>query len=785
MIKNYLKITLRNIFKHKGYAFINIVGLAIGMACCLLISIWVLDELSYDKFHENAPNIYRVEENQHYSGRIYHVTVTPYPLGPVLKEEIAGIQDAARVVWAGGHLLRYEDKAFFENDIRGVDPSFLRMFTFPLIRGNPDTALDAPFSLVISEEMAEKYFPRQDPLGKVVSVNNKYEFTVTGVLKNVPHNSYLQFDILVPYEYLKKAGKTIEHFGTNSILTFVQLEQAVSMDQVNESIFGFIRSKVPQSSTDLELMPYTRIYMHAYFGFERTMGRMGYVYIFSIIALFVLIIACINFMNLATARSAKRTKEVGLRKVVGALKGHLIRQFYGESVMFALISLVFAAVIVTLLLPAFSSLSGKELSWGVSGLGGIVFGLVGITFITGIVAGSYPALFLSSFQPVKVMRGALKSGTGAARFRKVLVVFQFMLSILLIIGTTVVFRQLNYMQSKKLGWDKEHLAYIPLRGDIKNSYQALKDELVRDKHILGVSGSSHLPSNIGSNSGGARWEGKDPEQSVLIGFSAVDYDYIETMGLEMVEGRTFSREFPADQSKTFVVNQVVAGLMGKESVVGEPFSFMGVDGEIVGVMKDFHFQSIREKIEPLAIIVVSDELHYMLIRLASGDIAASLRAVETIWQRVIPDYPVDYRFMDEQFDRMYRAESTIGTLLNYFTVLAIFIACLGLFGLASFTAEQRTREIGIRKVLGASVPQVTYLLCREFFLLVMLANVAAWPLAYYAMRRWLENFAYRAEVGLMIFVLALGLALAVALVSVIFQALRAAVASPATALKYE
>lgn len=785
MIKNYFKITLRNIFKHKGYAFINIAGLAIGMACCLLISIWVLDELSYDKFHENAPNLYRVEENQHYSGRVYHVTVTPYPLGPALKDEIAGIQDAARVVWAGGHLLRYGDKTFFESDIRGVDPSFLRMFTFPLIRGNSETALDAPFSLVISEDMADKYFPNEDPLGKIVSVNNQYEFTVTGVLKNVPHNSYLQFDFLVPYEYLNKAGQTNEHFGSNSILTFVQLDNAASLAQVNESIFGFIRTKESQSSTDLELMPYTRIHLHAYFGFERTMGSMGYVYIFSVIALFVLVIACINFMNLATARSAKRAKEVGLRKVVGALKGHLIRQFYGESVMFALISLLFAVAIVTLLLPAFSSLSGKELSWSVTGLSGIVFGLVGITLVTGIVAGSYPALFLSSFQPVKVMRGSLKSGAGAARFRKVLVVFQFTLSILLIIGTTVVFKQLSFMQSKKLGWDKEHLAYISLRGDMQKSYQALKDELVRDKHVLSVSGSSHLPSNIGSNSGGARWEGKDPEQSVLIGFSSVDYDYIETLGLEMVDGRTFSRDFPADRSKTFIVNQVVADLIGKDVVVGEPFSFLGVNGEIVGVMKDFHFQSIRDKIDPLAIIVIPERLQFTLIRLAPGDVAASLSAVETIWQRVIPDYPLDLRFMDEQFDRMYRAESRIGTLFKYFTGLAIFIACLGLFGLASFTAEQRTREIGIRKVLGATVPQVTFLLCREFFLLVLLANVAAWPLAFYAMRKWLENYAYRTEVSLMIFVSALGLALGVALVSVFSQALRAAAASPANALKYE
>ncbi len=784
MIKNYIKITLRNIFKHKGYALINIAGLAMGMACCLLISIWVLDELSYDKFHENASSLYRVEENQHYSGRVYHVTVTPYPLAPALKEEIAGIKDAARVVWAGGHLFRYGEKAFFESEIRGVDPSFLHMFSFPLLRGDEATALESPYSMVITEEIAEKYFSGENPLGKVVSVNNQFEFTVTGVLKNIPHNSSLQFDILVPYAYLEKAGRTNDSFGSNSILTFVQLDEQASMAQVNESIFGFIRARVPQSVTDLELMPYTRIHLHAYFGFEKTMGPIGYVYIFSVIALFVLIIACINFMNLATARSAKRAKEVGLRKVVGALRGHLIRQFYGESVVFAVIALVFAAVIVTLLLPAFGSLAGKELSWNVAGIGGILAGLIGLTLLVGVTAGSYPALFLSSFQPVRVMRGTLKSGSGAVNFRRVLVIFQFMLSVGLIIGTTVVYNQLRFMQSKKLGWDREHLIYIPMRAGIRDSYPALKDELDKDGRVLGVTGSSHLPSAIGSNSGGADWEGKDPEQQVLIGFSAVDFDFVETLKIEMKEGRAFSRQYQSDTSSSFLVNEEVAALMGKETVVGERFNFLGVEGQIVGVMKNFHFQSVREKIDPLAIIV-GDRLQYMLIRLAPGDVASSLQAVERIWQRVIPEYPLDYRFMDEQFDRMYRVESKIGTLLKYFTFLAVLIACLGLFGLASFTAEQRTKEIGVRKVLGASAAQVTLLLCREFFWLVLAANAIAWPLAYFAMQGWLQNYAYRSGLSFGIFVLAMGLALLVALVSVSFQAVRAAVASPAAALKYE
>jgi predicted permease len=785
MLKNYLKIALRNIKRHKGYSLINITGLALGMACCLLITIWVLDELSFDKFHENAASLYRVEENQHYTGRMFHVNVTPYPLAPALKEEIPEIIDATRYVWAGGLLFRHGDKAFFEDDIRAVDPSFFQMFTFPLLKGDKNTALDSPYSLVLSEEIAEKYFGEEDPLGKVISVNNQYDFTVTGVMKNVPHNSYLQFDVIIPYELLRKTGRTRENFGSNSILTFVKLQENVPVEQVNQKILGFIRTRVPESRTDLVLMPYTRIHLHAYFGYEKDPGAIQYVYIFSIIALFVLLIACINFMNLSTARSANRAKEVGLRKVVGALKSDLIRQFYSESVIFALIALVFAVAIVSLLLPAFGALASKELSWNVAGIESILAGLLGITLFTGLVAGSYPALFLSAFQPVRVLRGSLESGAASSWFRKVLVVFQFSLSILLIIGTTVVYKQLNFMKNRGLGWDKEHLVYVFLRADIKKSYEALKTELVKDSRVLGVTGTSELPLYIGSNSSGADWDGKDPDFSMLIGYNAVDFDFIETLRIEMVEGRSFSKEFPSDHSKSFIVNEEVAKIMEKESVVGERFSFGGVEGSIVGVMKDFHYQHIRNKIEPLAIIVSPEYINYTIIRIPPGSVSESMKYIEHTWNRVIPNYPFEYTFLDETFNRMFRAEERIGTVLKYFAGLAVFIACLGLFGLASFMAEQRTKEIGIRKILGANVSQVTVLLCREFFMLVLLANIIAWPAAYFVMKNWLQNYAYHTGLGLYIFAAAMAAALVVAVISVSFQAIRAAVANPVDSLRYE
>lgn len=785
MIINYLKIALRNIRRYKGFSFINIAGLAIGLACCLLITIWVLDEWSYDRFHENAPNLYRVEETQHYTGRDYYVTVTPYPLAPALKEGIPEIQDATRVVWAGGLLFKYGENVFFENNGRAVDPSFLQMFTYPLIKGDKTIALNSPYSLIISENLAEKYFGDEEPLGKAITINNQYKFSVTGVVKNIPHNTYLQFEFLIPYRILEIAGRTNDEFGSNSIFTFVQLADGTTPEQVNEKIFGFIRTKVPASRTDLRLMPLTKLHLHEFFGYEKGPGAIQYVYIFSVIAFIVLLIACINFMNLSTARSANRAKEVGLRKVVGAVKGHLIRQFYGESVVYAFIALIFAIGIATLLLPAFSNLAAKKLSWDVAGVETILIGLLGITLFTGLVAGSYPAMFLSAFQPARVLKGRLMSGVGSSRFRKILVVVQFSLSILLIIGTSVVYKQLNYIKNTRLGWDREHMIYIPLRADIRKSYSTLKQELIKNPQVLDVTGTWHLPTNFGSNSGGAQWEGKDPEQQVLIGFNFVDFDFIETLKIEMAEGRSFSREFPSDLSKTWIVNEEVVKIMGKESVLGERFDFEGVDGTIVGVMKNFHYQHIRNKIEPLAIVVDPDSINYILVRIPPDDVSASLGYIEETWKQVIPNYPLEYRFIDERFDLMYRAEEKIGTLLRYFAILAVFVACLGLFGLASFTAERRTKEIGIRKVLGASVPQVTANLCREFFLLVLIANVIAWPLAYFIMRSWLQRYAYRTEFSFLVFLAAMLIALFVAILSVSYQAMRVARANPADSLRYE
>ena len=783
MFKNYLKITLRHIMRHKGYSFINIFGLAIGMASCLLISLWVLDELSYDRFHVNSRDLYRVEENQHLSGQVFHVAVTPHGMASALVKEIPGIKNATRYSRTRGLLFRLGDKAFFETNIKAVDPSFLDMFTFPLLKGDKNTVLSDPQSLVISENMAEKYFGGEDPVGKIITINNKYTHRVTGVLKNVPHNSYLQFDGLLPYEYLKNEGEDIENWQTNQIQTFVLLHANVTKEQADPMIKDFLRTRFQESKTDLELLKYTRLHLHEYWGYEKRAGAVRYVYIFSVIGLFVLLIACINFMNLATARSANRAKEVGLRKVMGASKGHLLRQFFGESVIFAFISLIVALVIVRSLLPAFNILTGKEISFQVAGFGTIVLLLLGIALFTGIVAGSYPALFLSSFQPVKVLNRIVRRGGN--RFRRFLVVGQFVLSVFLVIGTMVVTQQLHFLRNKDLGYNKDNLFYVAMRGGIKDAYPALKSELKKNLRVLGITSTWQLPSEMSANSGGVDWDGKEADFDLLVGFNTVDYEFVKTLGIEMAEGRGFSEEFPGDKDKNFLINQEMARIMKKEPAVGERLDFIGIKGQVVGVMKDFHYQSPAAKIEPLALALAPENNNYILVRIAPGNIPSIMEEISRTWKQVIPDYPFEYHFLDEAYDRMYRDGERMGGVVSIFTLFTIFIACLGLFGLASFSAEQRTKEIGIRKTLGASTGGITALLCKEFLILVSLATVIAWPIAYLVMNNWLKDFAYRIALSPLYFLSALGMAFLVALFSVSYQAIRASHANPVKSLRYE
>ncbi|NQU27868.1 MAG: ABC transporter permease, partial [Candidatus Marinimicrobia bacterium] len=778
MINNYFKIAFRNIWRHKGYSFINIFGLAIGLTCCLLILLWVQDELGFDKFHAQADNLFRVEQDQDYSGRLYHVNVTPWPCVPAWKEEIPEVVDATRYGWCGGRSFEFGEKAFMENDIQAVDPAFFTMFDYPLIFGNRETIMDDPYSVVLNEKTAGKYFGVTNPIGEVFTVDNQFQLTVVGVLGKATGNSILDPSILVSIEFAKELGNYDDGWANNSIRSFILLQDNVDRVEINRKLTEVVNNHRDEASqTKFSVAPLTRVHLHSYFGFDDNGQAIIFVYIFSIIAGFVLLIACINFMNLATARSTNRAREIGIRKVVGAQRINLIYQFIGESLILSFLAVLVALIFVNLMLPIFNEIAGKEIGLSALLQTNFIGGLVIITLITGLIAGSYPALFLSAFRPVKVLKGQLTTGRSVT-LRKILVIFQFTLSILLTIGTMVIYQQLNYMRSKDLGFNPEQVIAVGIRGDIGKSYESLKAELNQVPQVLGVSASSHRPTNIGSNSSGVDWGEKDPALELTVGMSSVDFDYIETMGITMVEGRAFSKEFPTDLATddniAFIINETLAQIMDKESIINENLHFVGDEGPIIGVMKDFHFRSVHNEIEPLAIFVYPEWFSIMLIRLAPGDVSESLAAVEKTWNQVLPNSPLDYRFLDEDFEWMYRVEAGMSRLIKYFSVLAIVIACLGLFGLASFTAEQRTKEIGIRKVLGASAANLVLLLSNQFTKWVLIANIIAFPIAYLILSKYLENYAYRIDLGFGPFLLAGVLALVIALLTVSFQAVKAA-----------
>ena len=798
MLINYLKVALRNILRHQTQSFINIFGLALGMTCCFLMLMWVVDELSWDRFHTNASTLYRVEQDQPTPQGAFHVNLTPYPMGPALLAELPEVQNAARVAYPGVLLVRAGEKVFYESNAATVDPSYLEMFSFPLVRGDSKSALDDPSSIVLTEEVARKYFGNDDPLGKTLLVNSKYPFTVTGVLRNLPANTSLQSNILLPFVFEKRSGANLENWGWNHIVTWVQLHEGQDVAAVNTKISQLRRRHfldqlrnrpgAPQnpqvSDVRFQLMPLTDLRLYGRFGFGQSTGSIQSVSLFSVLALFILLIACINFMNLSTARSATRAKEVGLRKVAGAKRTSLAWQFYSESILMTVLAAALSLAIVELLLPLFNAVSGKEFSYASPMRPDFLLAMGLVALLTAVLSGTYPALLLSAFQPIEVLKGRfLSSGRGSV-LRRVLVVFQFSLSVIMIVGTFTVSRQLNYMREKNPGYDKEHLIYLPLRGDTQQRYASFKERLVNDPLILGVSGTYDPPTSMSANGGGADWEGKDPNFRPLIGEAAVDYEYVQTMKISMAEGRSFSRHYASDSTTGVLVNEAVAKLMGGGSVVGKRFSFAN-DGTIVGVMKDYHYSRVQSAIEPLAVYLAPSKVRYAIVRLQAGNVAGSLARVKAAWGEVNPSYPFEYRFFDEDFARMFESDQRMATLFRYASLFAIIVACLGLFGLASYVAEQRTREIGVRKVLGASVAEIAALLSKEFVKWVLLANIVAWPVAYFLLEKLLQNYAYRTPFLWWLYPLALLVTVGVALLTVSYQSIKAARTNPVNALKYE
>jgi ABC-type antimicrobial peptide transport system permease subunit len=755
------------------------------MTVCILILLWVQDELNYDRFHENAAEICRVESNQEFSGRILHIYWTPHPLGPALKAEFPAIKNAARAQNLRSQLIRYQDKTFEEYDIWSVDPSFLKMFTFPLLKGDPNNALSGTYSVVVTEQLAKKIFGNENPIGKVLNIAQSADFTITGVLRDIPANSSLRFEMLIPYTYLDSIGQTDNNFSNNQTYTWVQLHPGIPPEDAGVKIKGFIREKIPRSSMELELLPLTRVHLYTYSGYEKNLAVQSVV-LFSIIALLVLIIACINFMNLATARCVNRAKEVGLRKVVGAFHSQLIRQFLVEPILYSFIALGFAIAAVSVFLPAFNSLAGKEISWNTANAGLLISGLAGIALLTGFVSGSYPAFFLASFQPVNTLKGRLKSGKGNAVFRRILVVVQFFISIALIIGTGVVSKQISFIKNKNLGWNKEHVVAIPVRSYSRPLLSSLKTELGQITGISNMTVSTQKPSFTSWSSSGFDWEGKDPSVKVDVTYIGADDGYVDTMGMTIIRGRNFSKEFPADKTGSFLINEKLSRLMGHENPIGKSFSFWEQKGKIVGVIKDFHFQPLRRQIEPLVIKWVGlDWTNYLCLRIGPERIAETIGIVQRTWRKILPNIPFSYQFLEEDFTRIYRSEEQTGALLKIFTAMAILVACLGLFGVVSFMAEQRTKEIGIRKILGAKVSALLILMVKEFVTLIVVANLIAWPLAYFFIKNWLKNFAYQTSFDFWIFMGSGMLALVIALLTVSYQSIRAATANPVDSLRYE
>ena len=781
MLANYLKVAFRTLAKRKGYAFINISGLAIGIACCMLIFLWVRDERSYDRFHENADRIYRVLLDPGQAAD-RHEAVSPAPLGGVMKESYPDVEKAVRITRWRTSIEQGENR--YDQTGAFVDIDFLTMFSFPLLEGDPTIALANPYSIVISEKMASRYFGESSPTGHILRLGDTTDFTVTGVLKNLSGNSHLQFDFLVPTD-LESDFWSADNWGNVSHHTYLLLSRGANITAVTQKLNDVVNANNPRNANTYYLQPLTDIHLRSNFNFDIPgHGNLLYVQIFSIIALVVLVGACINYMNLSTARSGRRAREIGLRKVVGAHRRSIAAQFVGESVFMTAWAGILAIIIVELSLSQFNALSGKNLAIDYTDLS-LLSMLFGIVVLTGILAGSYPALYLSSFQPVSVLKGLTTSGTKGRAFRNTLVLVQFSLAIILIIGAQAVKRQIDFVQSVNLGFEKENLVYLDMRGDLAAEYETMKERLMNNPNILSVAASNYLPMNIWSGTSNTDWEERAEDHRVQMQVLRVNYDFLHTYGMEIVGGRGFSRDFVTDASKAVILNEAAVRAIGLEAPIGKRFSWGETDYTIIGIVKDFHYKPLSISVEPLFMQLRQDAARFLSVRIRSEGVDQSVASLKELWASYRPDDPFEFHFLDETLDQQYGTEEQLGKITMIFTLLAIFISCLGLLGLASYVAERRIKEIGIRKIVGASVPRIVWMLSMDMVKWVAIALVIAWPLGFFVIYRWLENYAVHFKIGLSMFVMAGLLTLVVAFLTVSFQSLRAALLNPVEALKYE
>jgi len=790
MIKNYFKIAFRNIVRHKAFAAINIAGLAIGMTCSIFILLWVQNELSYDRFHKNEDEIYRITAN----AGDFNAAVNCAGMPQELKIKIPAVKNYVRLSHPSTNVFEVGNRKFEEKNVFYADSTFLQIFSFSLTKGSPETALMRPDAVLITENMAKKYFSEENPLGKTLRKNNGDNVLVTGVFANIPSNSHLQFDFILP---VSSIAQTDNDLRTNTwqnfnFYSYIQLDKNFkatpsTIEGLNKQINKIFKEHVNEKElkVDFHLQALRSIHLHSNYQVDLPgHGNIQYVNIFFVVALFILAVACINFMNLATARSARRAKEVGLRKVVGAGRKQLIGQFLGESLLISFLSLLIAVSLVWLLLPAFNNLAGKELAIHLLD-GKLILILVGIALLTGLISGSYPALFLSGFRPVQVLKGSMKNMGGNLIFRNGLVVVQFVVSIVLLAGTAIVYRQLTYIKNMNLGFDKSNLLYLPMTGEMWGKQQALKTELKNNPLTADFSITNDLPTNLTSGTVNVQWEGKDPKSQVVFPTLFVDENFLDVFQMKMLSGRSFSTEFKAD-TNNFILNERAVQIMGMKvaDAVGKPLSLWDIKGTIIGVVKDFNYKPVQNPIEPL-IIGLNKWGGITVVRTKPGQTEATIKALGKISADLNPAYPFSYGFLDQDLANLYQGEHRMGRLFNLFAILAIFISCMGLYGLSAFMAEQRTKEIGVRKVLGASVFKVVYLLSTGFTRLILIAVVIAVPVAWFAINSWLKSFAYKASADWTIFLTASLAALTIALITVSYESIKAAIANPVKSLRTE
>lgn len=799
MLQNYLTIALRNLLRYPAYTLINIVGLAIGLAACMLILLYVWDELSYDRHHPHADRVYRVVDDIESAGQTVRTAGSPLGWGPALKRDFPEIELFARVRGTtSAWLIMHEETRFYEKNVIWADAALLDMFSIPFVSGDPRTALTEPYSIVISEDMAFKYFGDDDPLGKVLRGDNVWDFTVTGVLRNIPANTHLRPDMIISLItrnaiYPDDLNEWEMH---EKRYTYIRLHENASPDDLEAQLPAFVeRNKTGRfrESTKVlrpSLQPMVDIHLHSHRDSElEPNGDFRYVVLFLVIAWLIPLIACINFVNLATARSAMRAREVGVRKVMGANRSQLLGQFLGEAFVMAGLAMIVAVTLADLALPGVNALAGKQLGFALAN-GWVLGALAAATIVIAVAAGSYPAVILSGFPPTEVLKGSLKSGTHGLGLRQVLVVIQFSMSIFLLVSTAVIYDQLAYIQDMRLGFNKEHVMVVKVTGgEQRESTPMLKQRLAQLPGVVGMATTDGVPGVVAPRIMVVRSDRMSPEDNLIVSVLASDDQFLEVMGIDLVAGRNFPVEWSSDSSMVILLNETAVRKLGWDAppdAIDMPVEWIeygGLQGRVLGVIGDFHLHSIREEIEPIVFLHAPYYFTDIVIRIRPENVSDTIERIREVWREVEPIYPLAFTFLDEDFDSLYRAERQLGTIFAVFAFLAIFVACLGLIGLASFSIQQRIREIGIRKVLGAAVSDIVLLLSKDFMKYVLLANIIAWPLAYFVMARWLQNYAYSAGIDFVWFIAGGIVAIVFAWLTIGAHALAAAGRNPVNALK--